>query len=345
MAEGTRSRTNQSDIEGITAMLQEILCRLESLDTRLEAIVERNPHKRMEKEERSVEKEERSVVGLGERVTKQTEVEFPSFDSNQVHEWLFKCERFFGLDDTSAEMKVRIASVNLSGLAMECHNAFIKTRVLQGPISWLEYADAVLTRFSPMEPEGPITQLKKLREENSYFTYVDTFVSLVGQVKLSDEDQVQMFVKGLKRDNKKLIMVLNPSNLQQAIAYATTLFSDENPYKGKGRTNEQAISSARLISWSNANYEGGGSSTKEWQNQNEEPVTERGPTVPTNKNTVYQPSHKRFTSAEIDEKRAKELCFWCNERFIFGHKCINKRLYSLILEVAHEKDKLMETNV
>lgn len=34
----------------------------------------------------------------------------------------------------------------------------------------------------------PIAQLKRLRDEESFFAYADAFVSLVSQVELSDED-------------------------------------------------------------------------------------------------------------------------------------------------------------
>lgn len=61
-----------------------------------------------------------------ERVTRQTKVEFPNFDGNRVQEWLFKGERFFELDETPEDMKVSIAFVYLSGLAMEWHYAFVK---------------------------------------------------------------------------------------------------------------------------------------------------------------------------------------------------------------------------
>lgn len=58
---------------------------------------------------------------VGKRATRQTKVDFPRFDGNRVQEWLFKCEHFFELDDTPTDMKVSIASVYLSGLAMEWH--------------------------------------------------------------------------------------------------------------------------------------------------------------------------------------------------------------------------------
>lgn len=110
-------------------------------------------------------------------------------------------------------MNVNMEFVHLSGLAIEWHYAFVKNKRLHGPISWMDYADAIVTRLGPIEMKRPIAQLIILRKEESFFAYVDAFVSFVSQGDLSDEDQVGIFVEGLKLDNKKLIIVLNPSNL------------------------------------------------------------------------------------------------------------------------------------
>lgn len=61
------------------------------------------------------------------------------------------------------------------------------------------------------------------------------------------------------------------------------------------------------------------------------------------KPTAYGQAHRWFTSAEIDETRAKGLCFWCDEKFTFGHKCANKKLYTLVLEPADAEEEIVET--
>lgn len=45
---------------------------------------------------------------------------------------------------------------------------------------------------------------------------------------------------------------------------------------------------------------------------------------------------------EMEDIRSKGLCFWCDEKYTFGHKCDNRRLYSLILEPMEEEDELEE---
>jgi hypothetical protein len=39
---------------------------------------------------------------------------------------------------------------------------------------------------------------------------------------------------------------------------------------------------------------------------------------------------KTLRNKELDERRAKGLCFWCDEKFIPVHRCRNKRVYSLL---------------
>lgn len=201
-------------------------------------------------------------------MTRLTKVEFPTFEENRMHEWIFKFESFFELDNTPPDLKVSMASVHLTGLAMEWHYVLVKNRRRQGPTSWLEYVDAMVTRFGPMETRRPIAQLKKLREEDNYFAYVDAFLALISQVSMTNEDQVAMFSEGLKQDNKKFITILNPRNLQLAISMGKTLTIDEDPYREGRKMNEQMISVAHLVSWSNAKQQQGGVQARPWNNTN-----------------------------------------------------------------------------
>lgn len=329
-------------------VLQEILRKMEIFDSRLGAI-ESNTQGRAGREEEAEDEGEalnKNVVNgvnwSGERVTRQTKVEFPSFDGNRVQEWLFKCERFFELNDTPTKLRVSIALVYLSGLAMEWHYAFVKNRKLLGPISWVEYAEAMTIRFDSVDVIRPMAQLKRLMEEESLFTYIDSFVALVSQVELSDEDQVAMFIEGLKGDNVKLRTVLKPNNLQQAIAFAKTLTREEDPYERRGRARDQPLNTVKPLTWSNNKYMNGGNNAKAWQGTNRLVIAGKSPMDVIGKGAVYKPLHKRFTSAEIDEKRAKGLCFWCDEKFTFGHKRANRKLYSMVLEQMEEEDEAVE---
>lgn len=42
---------------------------------------------------------------------------------------------------------------------------------------------------------------------------------------------------------------------------------------------------------------------------------------------------KRLTSTEMDEKRWKGICFWCDETFTIGHRCRSRQLHMVTIEV------------
>uniref|UniRef100_A0A2C9VZP5 Retrotransposon gag domain-containing protein n=1 Tax=Manihot esculenta TaxID=3983 RepID=A0A2C9VZP5_MANES len=47
-----------------------------------------------------------------------------------------------------------------------------------------------------------------------------------------------------------------------------------------------------------------------------------------------------LTSKEMDEKGAKNLCYWCDEKYSPGHKCKKRQLYVLqIKEIIEEDEK------
>ncbi|OIT03250.1 hypothetical protein A4A49_52519 [Nicotiana attenuata] len=53
---------------------------------------------------------------------------------------------------------------------------------------------------------------------------------------------------------------------------------------------------------------------------------------------------RRLTPAEMDEKRAQGLCYWCDEKYVPGHKCKkNKQLFILEVDEDMEEWKLEES--
>lgn len=108
------------ETENSGLLLQEILEKLEKLDTRL-AIVESQSQEQNSREmlvnegKREMEdRYERRADYHADRLTRQTKIEFLMFDGNRVQDSVFKSERFFELDDTSSALKVSISSVYLS---------------------------------------------------------------------------------------------------------------------------------------------------------------------------------------------------------------------------------------
>ena len=62
-------------------------------------------------------------------------------------------------------------------------------------------------------------------------------------------------------------------------------------------------------------------------------------------NRPFQPRTRRLSDEEINEKRAKNLCFWCDDKFTPGHQCKKKQLHMIVVQELPEEDlELMQDN-
>lgn len=118
---------------------------------------------------------------------------------------------------------------------------------------------------------------------------MDSFVFIINKIELSEEDQVALFVKGLKEGNTELINVLNPKSLQHTIIFGKVLASEEDHHKNKGRIEDMKVSSTPPECWLNAQQEGTGSEVKTEQGAIKGPRP--GSMLATNEISVYLPTH------------------------------------------------------
>lgn len=76
---------------------------------------------------------------LSSRLTK---VEFPMFDETVLKEWIYRCEPFFFIDNTSPKLKVRLSSLHITGKALQWHHGYIADRYNIYPL-WPDYVIAI----------------------------------------------------------------------------------------------------------------------------------------------------------------------------------------------------------
>ena len=88
-----------------------------------------------------------SSGGIGEgsqgsfRVHKP-KMNFPTFEGEDVHKWLYKCNQYFDLEEIVEPDKLKLASYYLDGLALYWHRNFIRN--LEGQeTTWSDYVDAM----------------------------------------------------------------------------------------------------------------------------------------------------------------------------------------------------------
>jgi len=57
------------------------------------------------------------------------QVDLPHFDGTGLKDWLYRCEQFFDVDETSPDAKVKIVSCKLDGKALQWHQSYMKQRL------------------------------------------------------------------------------------------------------------------------------------------------------------------------------------------------------------------------
>ncbi|KAI0523267.1 hypothetical protein KFK09_005661 [Dendrobium nobile] len=148
------------------------------------------------------------------------------------------------------------------------------------------------------------------------------------------------FMKGLEPEVRTAVRVLEPRNLGKAMELAQLV---EDQKKSKRETR--------------GNYSGGSYRTTTTL------LAPKGPALGNiNETTREKPvggwsgkNFKRLTEKEMQEKRAKGLCFRCDEKYMLGHRCKDRTLQVLLVcedkkdegggSISEEEDEKLHLDV
>lgn len=106
---------------------------------------------------------------------------------------------------------------------------------------------------------------------------------------------------GLEEVTQLAVRMFNPKSVQQALCLAKLNEAAQKATKGKGYQKPPLLPT---------------------------PTSKTLPAIPTKQPVTaatQNPKRKTLTPAVFKEKRAKNLCFWCDESFTPGHKCKGKK--------------------
>ncbi|XP_071725748.1 uncharacterized protein [Rutidosis leptorrhynchoides] len=277
--------------------------------------------------------------GVGQQLTRLTKLDFPKFEGDDVKGWLYKCDQYFVVDHIEDEDKIRIVSIHLLKKALVWHQQYVKKH---GPdITWVDYQEAVLKRFNA-SVEDPMAEIKNLRHTNSLQTYNDEFEVLLNKVDITEKQSISWYLAGLQKEIEMPVRMFNPKSLEDAMSLArmqneaiTIIKKRHTPILSTPKNNGSGYNSKP--SYTNSSY------TKHTY----APATTAPLTIT---NTPHNPvrtsgqvnGRRQLTQKEIEEKRAKNLCFYCDQRYVPGHKC-SGQLFSL--EVLEDEGDCTENEI
>ncbi|XP_060212277.1 uncharacterized protein LOC132639908 [Lycium barbarum] len=253
-------------------------------------------------------------------------MDFLRFAGEDLSSWLFKIEQFFEMENVPGHEKVNVAALQLEGESIQWHLSFMRYRKYLQPATWNDYIMAMVERFGTYF-DDPMEEIKKVKQVGSVVEYQAIFERNLARVTLSHENAISCFIGGLKPELNIAVKRAEPITLTQAYKSARM----EEAYLA-------AVIKSSFPAMSSSNVENSSRRFNDQRGQYNKPI------LPT-PNRGGQPTQRGFnrrtlTPEEMNEKRAQGLCFFCNEKYVPGHKCRNlKQLYLLEFE---EEDKCCE---
>ncbi|VVB04902.1 unnamed protein product [Arabis nemorensis] len=128
--------------------------------------------------------------------TRLTRIEFLGFEGSDLRGWIQRCEQYFDLDGTSAERKVKLASLYMTGKASKRYFSYMDNRFGNFP-SWPKYVLAVASRFGDVY-DDPLAELVSVKQAGeSTMVYLEKFENALARVSLLDAHSLSIFLSNM----------------------------------------------------------------------------------------------------------------------------------------------------
>lgn len=264
--------------------------------------------------------------GRGRYEYRHRKIDMPTFDGTDPDGWILQAERYFAIYQLINEEKMEAAILSLQGDAL----AWFRWSNRQNQITnWEELKTLFLRKFRPIQGGDLYEQWSSLEQDGNTGDYIRRFIELAAPLDgVSDRVALGSFIKGLKPIIKNELRLWAPTDLGRAMDLAQQIEEKNRVIRSSGFGSLGFRSSTQLKT---PNY----------------PTTNTHQPTPNYKPGVhFRRSHgedKPLTESQINNKRAKGLCYKCDERWFKGHQC--KTQVNVILIEEDEWERGEETQI
>jgi len=167
-------------------------------------------------------------------------------------------------------------------------------------VTWAIFMEEMITHYEDRKSNTFFNQLINLKQKGSMMEHIEDFQKLNIRVKdIPEEHRIDVFIGTLKDNIQHEVRLWEPDSLEKAFRLV--------------RKMESKITATRKPTT---------------HNYKDESVA--SPSLP-------QPT--RLRSQQLEEKRAKGLCYSCDSKYTKGHKCVEKKLFYIDCEEEEEKEQ------
>nr|GMC75336.1 Transposon Ty3-G Gag-Pol polyprotein [Ipomoea batatas] len=215
----------------------------------------------------------------------------------------------------------------LEGDASEWYRWMKRNRIVHG---WHDFLENIEQRFGSSQYEDPLAELAKLIQTGDVMEFQARFEKLMNRVTSVSKNQlVSYIIGGLKPNLKRELLMARPDTVAATFKLA----------KAHETRHAEIIAETRMANRGNPRLQ-----TPLGEHRWQPRIT----SIPQAPSSTAPPQNitpalliKKYTAAEIRERRDKGLCFHCDQKYSPGHRCRGR----FLLLVGTDDDDVTEADV
>ena len=193
--------------------------------------------------------------------------------------------------------------------------------------------EAISCRFGGQQ--DPLKAIMELKQQGNLEEYIQDFNILWNKAKINEKQALVIFLSSLELEIKNTVKMFEPKTLKHAYNLSR-LQANTISYKTLSHPPK------RYIPPFNTSQSQNHLPTNTQNSTTIQNTIKPGP-VPWHNNPANTPHRnhvkptKSIKNQDFKERRLKGLCLWCDDKFVPGHRCRSKRLYSLSVTKEEEE--------
>eukprot|EP00253_Pinus_taeda_P002738 PITA_02738 len=169
-------------------------------------------------------------------------------------------------------------------------------------VIWEMFTEEMITHYEDTKSNNVFSQLINLKQKGSMMEHIEDFQNLTIRVKdISEEHRIDVIIGTLKDNIQHEVHLWEPGSLEKALRLA--------------RKMERKITATRKPNTHDYKY---------------------GSVV-----SPILPQPRRLKPQQLEEKRAKGICYSCDSKYTKGHNCAEKKLFYIDYEEEEENEQGM----
>ena len=266
-------------------------------------------------------------------------LDMPGFEGTDPDGWFLRAEKFFSFYGLSESEKMEAAVVAMEGDALRWYQWENKRNPI---VSWESLKEFILLQFRPTNGGSLYEQWLATSQTTTVQDYRRKFVDMAAPLEsIPEAILLGKFIHGLKEEIQTEMRVLSPLNLEQAMDLALKI-EEKNKVIGLRKVHEPGSyrSGYSLYNRTPSSSSSGQTNVtngKSWALGSSE--SQASVNTPKSSLTSVKPfgEMRRLTEKELQEKRARGLCYRCDEKWHAGHRCRRRELSVLLIDDAAEE--------